>query len=200
MDRITDRVLSKGVARKNKRRRRNEKSNKASLELSAAAILEDINAVETPMRCPKVNMKDFDGTEYGIGALQDTYYANMQYVHSNLISLSSTDIISYLDPKKDYTPNIMRTFGKDMAQNAQGIYYWDSFDKARVPADQNLFVPSFEDIDWDSPAEADRRSRACVVRTHMVNNETYCKSEFAWEADAWSDIFGCMRNDNQLAM
>lgn len=200
MDGITDSVPSKRATRKNNRRRRNEKSNKTSLEFLGAAKLEDIELVETPMRWPQVNMKDVDGTEYWIGAAQDIYYANMQYEHPNLISLSVTDIISYLDPKKDCPPNIMSTFGKDMAQNAQGIYYWDSFNKARVPTDQNLFIPSFKNIDWDSPAEADRRGRARVVGTHMVNNETCCKSEFAWEADAWSDIFGCMRNDNQLAM
>ncbi|KFZ13080.1 hypothetical protein V501_03895 [Pseudogymnoascus sp. VKM F-4519 (FW-2642)] len=183
MDGITDSVPSKRATRNN-RRRRNEKRNKTSLEFLGAAKLEDIELVETPMRWPQVNMKDVDGTEYWIGAAQDIYYANMHY----------------LDPKKDCPPNIMSTFGKDMAPNAQGIYYWDSFDKARVPTDQNLFIPSFKNIDWDSPAEADRRGRARVVGTHMVNNETCCKSEFAWEADAWSDIFGCMRNDNQLAI
>ncbi|OBT55208.1 hypothetical protein VE04_05528 [Pseudogymnoascus sp. 24MN13] len=102
------------------------------------------------------------------------FWALMGGGHPNVITL---------DPKKDCPPNIMSTFGKDMAQNAQGIYYWDSFDKARVPTDQNLFIPSFKNIDWDNPAEADRSGRARVVGTHMVNNETYCKSEFAWEAD-----------------
>jgi hypothetical protein len=55
-------------------------------------------------------------------------------------------------------------------------------------------------IDWNSRAEERRRERARVVEKHMIDNETFHKSEYAWEADAWSDLFGHMREDNQLAM
>jgi len=85
-----------------------------------------------------------------------------------------------------------------MAQNAQGIYYHDSFDSKRVPEDRNLFIPTFEN--WDNPTEDCRRERARIVERHMINNETFNKSEYAWEADAWSDVFGRMREDSQLTM
>jgi endo-1,4-beta-mannosidase len=103
-------------------------------------------------------------------------------------------------PKTYYPPVLINNHGKDMAQNAQGIYYYNSFEKGRVPANRDLFIPSFENIDWDCQTEKRRRKRARIVEEHMMNNETFHKSEYAWEADAWSDIFGVMRNDNQLAM
>lgn len=103
-------------------------------------------------------------------------------------------------PKTYYPPIIVNNHGKDMAQNAQGIYYYNLFEEDRAPANRELFIPSFESVDWDSPTEVGRRERAQIVEEHMINNETFHKSEYAWEADAWSDIFGSMRNDNQLAM
>lgn len=91
-------------------------------------------------------------------------------------------------------------FGKDFAQNARGIYYHNHFDPTKIPDNRTLVIPSFKDVDWESRSEAHRRRRARMVAEHMVNNETWNKSEYAWEADAWSDIFREMRDDPRLAM
>lgn len=87
-----------------------------------------------------------------------------------------------------------------MVQSALEIHYYDSFDESRVPEDRNLFVPLIEGVNWDDWKENYRRERALIVKKHMVNNETFHKSEYAWEADAWADIFGRMRSDNRLAV
>jgi len=34
-----------------------------------------------------------------------------------------------------------------------------------------------------------------VLLRHNLNNARWKKSEYAWEADAWNDVFGQMRND-----
>ncbi|KAJ4045974.1 hypothetical protein NW761_007987 [Fusarium oxysporum] len=35
---------------------------------------------------------------------------------------------------------------------------------------------------------------------HILQNEKWAKSEYAWEADAWKDVFGMMRDDPVLAV
>jgi hypothetical protein len=86
-------------------------------------------------------------------------------------------------------------YGKDYALNARGIYYFDRFSPDLVTLCRKVWVPSFQDIDWDAPGESYNRMRARTVMKHNIDNETRHKSEYAWEADAWADIFSGMRND-----
>tara|TARA_R110002033_G_scaffold97937_1_gene146361 strand:+ start:456 stop:851 length:396 start_codon:yes stop_codon:yes gene_type:complete len=107
---------------------------------------------------------------------------------------------SHVKPGTHYPPKIINEFGKDISQSAQGIYYYDSFQESRVPNNRRLFVPSIEGVDWESSEESGRRERAQAMERHMINNETFHKSEYAWEADAWADVFGRLRDDNQVVM
>jgi len=91
-------------------------------------------------------------------------------------------------------------YGKEYALNARGIYYHDNFSPELVTVGRKVWIPSLEAIDWDKPCEWDRRRRARVLMEHNINNETRHKSEYAWEADAWADVFSDMRNDPYLEM
>jgi len=91
-------------------------------------------------------------------------------------------------------------FGKDYALNARGIYYRNHYSPEWVTSDRKVWIPTFRGVDWEEPAEAYRRKRARVLMEHNINNETRNKSEYAWEADAWSDVFNDMRNDPCLEM
>ena len=53
---------------------------------------------------------------------------------------------------------------------------------------------------FDSRIEHNRRERARQLLRHTLDNERWNKSEYAWEADAWVDVFGQMRNDPALAV
>jgi hypothetical protein len=86
-------------------------------------------------------------------------------------------------------------YGKEYALNTRGIYYFDRFTPDLVTLGRKVWVPSFQDINWDAPSERSKRARALVVMQHNIDNETRHKSEYAWEADAWADIFDRMRND-----
>jgi hypothetical protein len=86
-------------------------------------------------------------------------------------------------------------YRKDYAINARGIYYIDVFRQHFVTMDRKVWVPSLQDIDWGDPSEMDRRIRARNVMEHSIDNGTRHKSEYAWEADAWADVFNQMRND-----
>ncbi|KAF2500436.1 hypothetical protein BU16DRAFT_602269 [Lophium mytilinum] len=85
---------------------------------------------------------------------------------------------------------------KDAAQKAQGVYYHDSCDPDSVIEGRKLFVPSLR---RDGDNNVDRTKRAEVLAKHMQDNERFTKSEYAWEADAWSDVFGKIRDDPHLA-
>lgn len=181
-------------------REKHKQHKKESLQDLCGMKWEDLEIVDVLTQWPPVNMKEVYGTENWIGPTYDRYYTNTQWAPPNRNNRSDANIVSYLKPKTYYPPSIINNYGKDMAQNAQGIYYYNSFEEERVPANRDIFIPSFENIDWDGQTEARRRKRARIVEEHMVNNETFHKSEYAWEADAWSDIFGVMRDDNRLAM
>ncbi|KAI8413955.1 hypothetical protein FOFC_07246 [Fusarium oxysporum] len=56
------------------------------------------------------------------------------------------------------------------------------------------------DKNWDDAGEEDRRVRARTMVKHILQNEKWAKSEYAWEADAWKDVFGMMRDDPVLAV
>lgn len=91
-------------------------------------------------------------------------------------------------------------FGPEYALNAQGIYYRDEFRPEWVTANRKVWVPSLQSIDWESSSEQSRRWRAEIVLQHNINNERRMRSEYAWEADAWSDVFGHIRDDDLLEM
>lgn len=95
---------------------------------------------------------------------------------------------------------MIRSWGKDYALNAQGIYYHNDYSPDLVTCDRTVWTPSLTGIDWEQPDEVPRRLRARVLVEHNINNEAWNKSEYAWEADAWSDVFGDMRNDPCLTM
>jgi hypothetical protein len=99
-----------------------------------------------------------------------------------------------------YPPSMMDRYGKDYALNAQGIYYYDDYSAERVTCNRKVWIPTYRGVDWEEPGEAHRRKRARVLVEHNISNETRTKSEYAWEADAWSDVFGDMRNDRCLEM
>jgi hypothetical protein len=86
-------------------------------------------------------------------------------------------------------------YGKEYALNARGIYYHNDFSPDLVTLERKVWIPTLEGVDWEEPSECDRRQRARVLMEHNINNETRHKSEYAWEADAWNDVFGSMRND-----
>lgn len=91
-------------------------------------------------------------------------------------------------------------WGKEYALNARGIYYRDYFSKDLVTGTRKVWIPSLEGIDWNAANEQIRRERASNLVEHSVRNEKWKKSEYAWEADAWSDVFGGMRADLCLEM
>ncbi|KAL1888197.1 hypothetical protein Sste5346_009737 [Sporothrix stenoceras] len=97
-------------------------------------------------------------------------------------------------------PSMLRRYGRDWGANAQGIYYRHHYSPEWVTADHNLWLPSFREMEWDDAGEADRRLRAKSLLRHILDNERWGKSEYAWEADAWTDVFGGMRNDPVLAV
>jgi len=91
-------------------------------------------------------------------------------------------------------------FGKDYALNARGIYYHAQFDTDLVVAGRKIWRPDIPKDNEVSPEIFERQLRARKFASHANNNEKWCKSEFAWEADAWSDVFGCMREDPSLVL
>ena len=99
-----------------------------------------------------------------------------------------------------YPPFMIDRHGKDYALNAQGIYYRHHFHPDWVTCNRELWIPTLEDIDWKGPSEEKRRQRAFTLARHAMQNEEYVKSEFAWEADAWSDVFNEIRDDRCLAV
>jgi len=84
--------------------------------------------------------------------------------------------------------------------NARGIYYRHYYSPGWVTAGHDLWLPSLDAVDWMDPTEKGRRRRARVFVKHVLENEKWNKSEYAWEADAWHDVFGQMRNDPVLAV
>lgn len=98
-----------------------------------------------------------------------------------------------------WSPFFIDRYGADWGMNAQGIYYRHHYSPGWVTADHSLWLPSLDSEDWNSSTESARRIRARALLTHILDNEKWNKSEYAWEADAWNDMFGPMRNDPLLA-
>jgi hypothetical protein len=107
---------------------------------------------------------------------------------------------SDLDPTAEFPPFAVEYFRQEWTLNARGIYYKDVYSPDHVTMGRKIWVPTLGNTGVDEPGEARRRERARVIAEHNSNNETWIKSEYAWEADAWSDVFGEMRNDPVLAV
>lgn len=95
---------------------------------------------------------------------------------------------------------MLQNFGKDYALQVQGIYYRNRFSGDLVTSNRQVWVPALSVNELKSRATLPRQARAEVFARHSRNNETWHKSEHAWEADAWSDVFRLMRDDPCLAM
>lgn len=107
------------------------------------------------------------------------------------------------NPKLDYPPTMLYKYGSDYALHAQGIYYRYSLSDDFVTCNREIWLPSLSKKDKRGRKSEDTRdwkSRAEVFAKHSRNNERWCKSEYAWEADAWSDVFRPMRDDDCLEM
>lgn len=102
----------------------------------------------------------------------------------------------------EYPPSMLNIFGKDYSLHSRGIYYREKFSSDDLIAtNRKIWLPSLSQTDaWELPGIEKRSSRANIFAMHSRNNEEWCKSEYAWEADAWSDIFKPMRDDPCLAM
>lgn len=101
----------------------------------------------------------------------------------------------YLTPGWPCPPSLRDRFHIDWSWNARGVYYRHHYSPEWVTGDHSLWVPTLDGIDWDDVTEAPRRSRAKAFLQHTLDNARWNKSEYAWEADAWSDVFGQMRDD-----
>ncbi|KAK4243152.1 hypothetical protein C7999DRAFT_18457 [Corynascus novoguineensis] len=111
----------------------------------------------------------------------------------------------YLRPGTLMPPSLVDRFGADWRNNARGIYYRHFYSPGWVTADHSLWLPSLrgdsgEDIDWNCPGEERRRARASIFLKHVLDNERWKKAEYTWEADAWTDVFGLMRDDPLLTV
>ncbi|KAF2094070.1 hypothetical protein NA57DRAFT_60716 [Rhizodiscina lignyota] len=93
---------------------------------------------------------------------------------------------------------ILDNCGQDFALQAHGIYYLCHFSEQAVRYGRKVWVPTLPEQDEETPETLDRRARAKTLASHSRKNEAWCKSEFGWEADAWADIFGRMRDEPTL--
>ena len=91
-------------------------------------------------------------------------------------------------------------FGVDWGLNSRGIYYRHHFSQDWITSGRDLWVPSLHDLHWSHSSEENRRARAESFLKHSLDNERFQESEYAWEADAWKDVFGLMRDDPSLAV
>ncbi|KAI1326130.1 hypothetical protein F5Y16DRAFT_422050 [Xylariaceae sp. FL0255] len=124
---------------------------------------------------PAINMKTWiiAKTHHEIATALERYYINAHM---------------YLIPNFSVSLSLIGRFGGDWRLNARG-----------VTGDHNLWIPSADNVDWDSPMESPRRNRARILLKHIIDNEKWTKSKYAWEADAWTDVFGQMRDDLAIA-
>ncbi|KIX09219.1 uncharacterized protein Z518_00298 [Rhinocladiella mackenziei CBS 650.93] len=111
-------------------------------------------------------------------------------------SFSGTEAeLADFDPKMVYSPFMLSKYGKDYALHARGIYYRDSFSEDMVVFDRKVWTPSLPESESRSPEMLEQQIRARSFAYHSKDNERWCKSEYAWEADAWSDVFRHLRDD-----
>jgi len=98
---------------------------------------------------------------------------------------------------------MLTKFGKDYALNARGIYYryWQNFKAdSPIPYDRKIWKPSTSVDEKEVPGFEHRAARAQRLVAHAQDNVKWRKSEYSWEADAWSDVFGTLRDSPFLTM
>ncbi|KAJ3494309.1 hypothetical protein NLG97_g4161 [Lecanicillium saksenae] len=109
----------------------------------------------------------------------------------------------YMSPPGRHTllrPIMMDRFRHDWQSNARGIYYRHYYSPAWLEGKQTVWVPSLDGRSWDLPAEEMMRARAKQMVKHALANHKGRKSEYSWEADAWTDVFSPMREDPLIAL
>ena len=100
-----------------------------------------------------------------------------------------------------YPPSMISNWGQDYMLNCRGLYYLSGFSTRNVLVNRQVWVPSLSPAKFkNTPEDRERLSRARTFAAQSRNNEGWCKSEYAWEADAWSQAFGPMREDCCLAV
>ncbi|KAH6879556.1 hypothetical protein B0T10DRAFT_520192 [Thelonectria olida] len=148
--------------------------------------LEDLQLKAVVVTGPSINMQMLLGkTDHEIALAIERHYVGAHH---------------YLRPGSLETPYFVDRFGADWGMNARGIYYRHYYSPGWVTADHNLWLPSLDGVDWNHHAEEGRRARSKTFVQHVLSNEEWVKSEYAWEADAWTDVFGLMRDDPALAV
>ncbi|VUC32087.1 unnamed protein product [Clonostachys rosea] len=105
----------------------------------------------------------------------------------------------YLQPGMAVPPKMRDRCHHDWSWNARGVYYRHYYLPEWVTGDHSLWVPTLNHVDWDDRSEEPRRMRAKTFLRHALDNGQWRKSEYAWEADAWNDVFGQMRNDPTIS-
>jgi hypothetical protein len=105
----------------------------------------------------------------------------------------------YLHPGIAPSPYMRDRYHRDWSWNARGVYYRHYYSPEWVTGDHTLWVPALDRVDWDDQSEEPRRARAKTFLMHTLDNARWRKSEYAWEADAWNDVFGRMRDDPATA-
>ncbi|KAH7371953.1 hypothetical protein BKA66DRAFT_443745 [Pyrenochaeta sp. MPI-SDFR-AT-0127] len=134
---------------------------------------------------PLVDMKSMLGMSHD----EIEYAVELNFVHHDF----------YLQPGQACVTSLYEKFGRDWSWNARGVYYRQFHSPLWVTADHSLWIPTVDYSMFDDPMEEHRRTRAKKFLRHALDNERWNKSEYAWEADAWTDVFGQMRNDPALA-
>jgi hypothetical protein len=163
--------------------------------------IEDVTIGGVVVQPPVVKIKDNKGDEHKEARAIELLYANSElWVCFSVLRLLTNCLTSDFDPKQEYPPFMVDAWRQDWTLNARGIYYRDDYSPCHVTMGRKIWVPTLEYADWDEPGQVDRRKRARLMAEHNISNETWIKSEYAWEADAWADVFGEMRNDPVLAM
>ncbi|KAH8704608.1 hypothetical protein GQ44DRAFT_777887 [Phaeosphaeriaceae sp. PMI808] len=105
----------------------------------------------------------------------------------------------FLNPGQAWPVFSHEIFHRDWSWNARGVYYRHYNSPRWVTGDHTLWVPTIDHGIFDHPHERSRRERARNFLGHALDNKRWVKSEYAWEADAWTDVLGQMRNDPTLA-
>lgn len=176
-----------------------------ALEKLKGRTFEDFEIMSIIDFSPSIDMQDIQGlTDHEIAlAVEKSYVGAHQYglTVPRLLSLDMILICArYLQPGRLVPPSLIDRFGAEWGMNARGIYYRHYYSSGWVTADHNLWLPSLHSEDWNHRAEKSRRTRAQIFLKHVLDNEKWNKSEYPWEADAWTDVFGPMRNDPLLAV